>query len=264
MKGKLYILSTGPGGTHGITGDALNAINDSEIIVGYEPYLEEIKELIKDKTIIKAGMTEEIKRCNDAIDHTLSGKTVSLVSNGDVNVFGLASLAIELIDEQNYWEQIEIYSIPGVTSFFSAASKAGAPISQDFCAISLSDRLTPIEVIDKRIQHAVEGDFIIGVYNPKSSRRTEPYGIFLNRLKDHLDRPVLIASHLDRDDQQITFLTTQDLINLGTETDKVHMSSILIIGNSSTRWTKNNKMLTPRGYLDKYNLDGKKIKKNKD
>ena len=138
---KLYILSSGAGGTSYITTQAIDAINDSEVIVSYTKYAKELTELIKDKEVYTSGMTHEIDRCQQAINYAKDGKTTCIVSNGDVNVFGMATLIVELIDEQNLWDEIELISIPGVTSFLAAASRVGAPVSQDFAIISLSDRL---------------------------------------------------------------------------------------------------------------------------
>lgn len=261
MKGRLYILSTGPGATHFLTQEAKEAIEQSSIIIGYDRYIDDLSDILKGKETYTSTMTEEIKRCNLAIEKAKEGKVLSLISNGDINVFGLASLVIELIDEKNDWDNFDIISMPGVTSFFALASKAGAPISQDFCAISLSDRLTPIELISKRIEKAFEGDFVMGIYNPMSKRRKEPYSIFLNIMSRFPDRPVAIGSHLGRKEESIQFMNASELISKGIENEDINMSTLLLIANESSRWTKNKQILTPRGYLNKYDLDGK-IKKN--
>ncbi len=253
---KLYILSSGAGGTSFITTQAMDAINDSEVIVSYAKYAKELDELIKDKEVYTSGMTHEIQRCQQAIDSAKSGKTTAIISNGDVNVFGMATLIVELIDKQNLWDTIEIISIPGVTSFLAAASKVGAPISQDFAIISLSDRLTDINMIDKRVKNALDADFIIGIYNPKSKTRIKPYQNFLAALNDVDEKIVIIASNIGRDKEEITITNSTELIAQGIIHSKVSMSTLIIVCNSNTKLTSNGKVLTPRGYLTKYEMSG--------
>jgi len=133
---KLYILSSGAGGTNFMTTEALKALDECEVVVSYTKYAKELQELIQDKTLYTSGMTKEIQRANKAIEYAKNGQTTCIISNGDVNVFGMATLIIELIDRQELWDKIEVISIAGVTSFLAAASKAGAPISQDFAIVS--------------------------------------------------------------------------------------------------------------------------------
>ncbi len=259
---RLYIISSGIGGVDGLTLEAKRALEESEVIVSYKKYAKELKELIKDKELYTSGMTHEIERCNQAVEFAKGGKTTSIISNGDANVFGMATLVVEIIDEKELWEEIELISIAGVTSFLSASSKIGAPISQDFAVISLSDRLTDIDLIDKRVKLALEGDFIIGIYNPKSRKRRKPYQNFLKRVAEVEERMVVIAQDVGREEKErIKVTTTKELIKRGIENEDVGMNTLIIIGNSTTRLTKNGLVLTPRGYLNKYNLDGN-LKKN--
>ena len=253
---KLYILSSGAGGTQYITTQAIDALQECDVVVSYTKYAKEIKELIEDKELYTSGMTHEIQRCKKAIEFAKSGKTTCIISNGDVNVFGMATLVVELIDEQQLWNEIEVISIAGVTSFLATASRVGAPISQDFAIISLSDRLTDIDIIDKRIKNALDGDFVIGIYNPRSKTRTQPYINFLKRLEGFDERIVIIASNVGRDKEHITITTTTDLINQGLEHLDISMSTLIIVCNSNTVLTSNGKVLTPRGYLKKYDIDG--------
>jgi precorrin-3B C17-methyltransferase len=254
---KLTILSSGAGGTSFLTTQALLALKEAQVVVSYTKYAKELKEYIQDKELYTSGMTHEIQRCQMAIDYAKSGKNTCIISNGDVNVFGMATLIIELIDEQNLWDEIEVESIAGVTSFLAAASLVGAPISQDFAVISLSDRLTDIDLIQKRLNLALEGDFIIGIYNPKSKKRIQPYLNMLESLQEHPQRVAIIASNVGREKQKVTITNTKELVELGLDNPDVTMSTLIIIGNSTTRLTKNNMVLTPRGYLNKYSLDGK-------
>jgi precorrin-3B C17-methyltransferase len=253
---KLYIVSSGAGSDTYITTQAINAINDCEVVVSYTKYAKELQNLIQDKQLFTSGMTHEIQRANQAIQFAKDGKTTCIISNGDVNVFGMATLVIELIDEQNLWDEIEVISVPGVTSFLAAASRVGAPISQDFAIISLSDRLTDINMIDKRVKNSLDADFILGIYNPKSQKRIQPYLNFLDALKNTEQKIVIIASNVGREKEKITITTTDDLIKQGLDHENVSMSTLIIVCNSSTRLTKNGKILTPRGYLNKYNMSG--------
>ena len=257
---KLYIVSSGAGGIHYITPDAKKALDECEVVVSYTKYAKELKELLEGKEIYTSGMTHEIERCNQAIESAKSGKTTCIISNGDANVFGMATLIVELIDEKNLWDEIELISIPGVTSFLAAASKVGAPVSGDFAIISLSDRLTDINLIDKRVKYALECDFVIGIYNPKSKKRIQPYQNFLARLSEVDERIAIIAQNVGRDEKEdITITTTTELIAQDIAHEKVGMNTMIIICNSNTRLTKNGLVLTPRGYLNKYDTQGELI-----
>ncbi len=257
---KLYIVSSGAGGIHYITPDAKKALDECEVVVSYTKYAKELKELLEGKEIYTSGMTHEIERCNQAIESAKSGKTTCIISNGDANVFGMATLIVELIDEKNLWDEIELISIPGVTSFLAAASKVGAPVSGDFAIISLSDRLTDINLIDKRVKYALECDFVIGIYNPKSKKRIQPYQNFLARLSEVDERIAIIAQNIGRDEKEdITITTTTELIEQDIAHEKVRMNTMIIICNSNTRLTKNGLVLTPRGYLNKYDTQGELI-----
>ncbi len=254
---KLYIVSSGAGGTHYITPDARAALNECEVVVSYSKYARELEELIKGKELFTSGMTHEIERCTQAVEYALEGKTTCIISNGDANVFGMATLIVEIIDERNLWDEIELISLPGVTSFLAAASKVGAPVSQDFAIISLSDRLTDINLIDKRVKSALECDFVIGIYNPRSKKRIKPYQNFLSRLNEVEERIAIIARNVGRDEkEEITITTTTELIEKELEHEAVGMNTIIIVCNSNTRLTKNGLALTPRGYLNKYDMSG--------
>ena len=259
---RLYILSSGAGGVKYLTQEALDALKDSVAIVSYRKYAEELKDLIVGKKLHTSGMTQEIERCQDAINLTKEGNTTSIISNGDVNVFGMATLIVELIDEQNLWDKIELISIAGVTSFLATASRIGAPISQDFAIISLSDRLTDINMIDKRVKNSLDADFILGIYNPLSKTRIEPYKNFLKALKEVDKRVVIIASNVGRKNEEIRITDSYELVTNITQYikyAKITMSTLIIVGNSNTKLTKNGLVLTPRGYLNKYETDGKPI-----
>jgi len=254
--GKLTILSSGAGGTKYITVEAQQALEEAEVVVSYTKYAKELKNLIGDKELFTSGMTHEIERCQIAIDQAKAGKTTCIISNGDVNVFGMATLIVELIDEQNLWKEIELESIAGVTSFLATASRVGAPVSQDFAIISLSDRLTDIDLINKRIKLSLEADFVIGIYNPKSKKRIQPYLNFLARLSEVEERIVIIASNVGREKENITITTSTDLISQSLEHPEVTMSTLIMVCNTTSKLTKNGLVLTPRGYLNKYEMSG--------
>jgi precorrin-3B C17-methyltransferase len=257
MAKKLYILSSGAGGTKYMTTEALQALDECEVVVGYRNYVKELSELIGDKPVFMSGMTKEIARCQEAINYAKEGKTTCIISNGDVNVFGMATLVVELMDEQGLWDEIEVVSIAGVTSFLATACRIGAPISQDFAVISLSDKLTDIAIIDKRVRNSFDADMILGIYNPKSKKRTQPYQNFLQALSEGEERVAVIASHVGRSKEKITITTTTDLIAQDIAHPEITMSTLIIVGNSQTRYTSNGLLLTPRGYLNKYDMSGK-------
>ena len=257
MAKRLYILSSGAGGVEYLTQEAIKALNECETVVSYVKYAKELKEYIEGKELFTSGMTKEIQRCQEAIDSAKSGKTTAIISNGDVNVYGMATLIVELIEEQGLWDEIEVISIPGVTAMFAVASRVGAPISQDFAVISLSDRLTDIDLIDKRVRASLEADFVIGIYNPKSKTRIKPYENFLKALSEVDNRAVVIASNVGRGEKEkITITDSKELIDAGLEHPAVTMSTLILVGNSNTKFTSNGKLLTPRGYLNKYDMSG--------
>jgi len=256
MAKKLYILSSGAGGIEYMTTEALKALDECEVVVGYRNYVKELKELIGDKPVFMSGMTKEIQRCQEAINYAKEGKTTCIISNGDVNVFGMATLIVELVDKQNLWDEIEVVSIAGVTSVLATASRIGAPISQDFAVISLSDKLTDINIIDKRVRNSLDADMVLGIYNPKSKKRIVPYQNFLKALSEIDERIAIIASHVGRDKEKITITTTTDLIAQDINHPEITMSTLIIVGNSQTRLTSNGLVLTPRGYLNKYEMSG--------
>jgi len=248
MAKKLYILSSGAGGTDYMTIEALEALDECEAVVGYRNYVKELKELIGNKAVFMSGMTKEKARCQEAINYAKEGKTTCIISNGDVNVFGMATLVMELMEEEQLWDEVEVISVAGVTSFLATASRIGAPISQDFAIISLSNKLTDADVIDRRVKNCFDADMILGIYNPTSKKRILPYQNFLKVLGGGEERIVIIASHVGRDKEKITVTTTTDLIAQDIEHPEVTMSTLIIVGNSQTRLTTNGQVFTPRGY----------------
>ncbi len=255
--GKLTLVSTGAGGDRYLTQEAINTIREADLVVAYTKYAKDLPELVADKEVFTTPMTKEIERVQYAIDEAKKGRTVVLLSNGDANVYAMGSLVVELLDTLELWDTIEYSALPGISSVLALASEVGAPLSQDFCLISLSDRLTAAELIQKRIRFALEADFVISIYNPKSRSRLEPYAGMLEQLKTiDENRPVVIARDLGRKNQMIKIVTAKELVDAGVENEDVNMSTTLLIGNSTTKLTSDGRVLTPRGYLNKYELSG--------
>ncbi|MCG8570976.1 MAG: precorrin-3B C(17)-methyltransferase [Spirochaetes bacterium] len=239
---KIYIIGTGPGNRQHMTEKALTAIEKSEVIIGYETYLNLIAELITNKTVFSSKMRKEKERCQQAIDLALKGKAVSLISGGDPGIYGMAGILLELIKKEQYTIDVEI--IPGISAVNAAAAVLGAPLMHDFVCISLSDLLTDWQLIKKRIHCAAQGDFVIALYNPCSRKRINQIKEAQQILLKYKDKstPVGVVKNGMRD-QEESFLTSLDMF-LDYPID---MSTLIIIGNSHT-YIADNKMITPRGY----------------
>lgn len=235
---KLYVVGIGPGGRENMTFRAVEVIKSCDVIVGYTPYIEYLGNLVEEKQLFSTGMKGEIERCKAAIDMVREGKNTAIISTGDAGLYGMAGPILELVDD------IDVEIIPGVTAAFSAASELGSPIMHDYASISLSDLLTPWEVIEKRLNNAAEADFVITIYNPKSKGR-----------KNHLERaieliskyrnentPVGIVKNSGRPNTEVMITTLERL-----DFNLVDMLCVLIIGNSNT-YIKDDKIITPRGY----------------
>lgn len=235
--GKLYVIGIGPGSIENMTLRAKEAIDESDVIVGYTKYVDLIKPLIKDKEIFSTGMKGEGDRCKEAL-RLSKNKIVSIISTGDSGIYGMAGLILELKDD----EEVEI--IPGITASSSAASIIGAPIMHDNCNISLSDLMTPYELIKKRIKTAAEGDFVISLYNPKSKGRPHYLRESIDIIKNYRDKktPVAVVKHALREGQDVKLFTLDSF-----DDSKVDMMCIVIIGNSQS-YIKGEKFITPRGY----------------
>lgn len=235
--GKLYVIGIGPGSIENMTLRAKEAIEKSDIIVGYTKYVDLIKTLANGKEIFSTGMKGEEERCKEAL-RLSKDNIVSIISTGDAGIYGMAGLILELKDG----EDVEV--IPGITASSAAASVLGAPIMHDNCNISLSDLMTPYELIKKRIEMAAEGDFVISLYNPKSKGRPHYLRESLETIKKYRagNTPVAVVKHALRDGQDVK------LFNLDSFDDsQVDMMCIVIIGNSQS-YIKNGEFITPRGY----------------
>ena len=245
---KLYLVGTGPGSHNLITPEAIKALENSDIIMGYEKYIELIRPAIRNKSLESGPVTEELERAKKAIEYVLAGRTVSIVSSGDSGIYGMAGIAMELMAAHDY--DIDISIIPGITALNSAGSLLGVPFMNDFCSISLSDRLTPEEEIIKRVTAAADGDFVTALYNPVSSKRTELIKRTREIMMKYRDRntPVGIVRNAYRDGQEVHISTLDKFLDI-----KMDMFTIVIIGNSMT-YRYINYMITPRNYGNKYEL----------
>lgn len=237
---KLYVIGIGPGGEEHFTLKCVKALEECEVIVGYKPYLEYVKNYIGDKETFTSGMRGEIERCKAAISFAKSGKTTGIISTGDAGLYGMAGPIFELAEG----EGVEIEVVPGVTSAFSAASELGAPIMHDAAFISLSDLLTPWELILNRVELASKGDFVLAIYNPKSKERVEHLKEAVDIMMKYKsgDTPVGVVRNSGRPGTKIS-VSTLDSIDY----DEIDMKTLLIIGNKAS-YVEDGYMITPRGY----------------
>jgi precorrin-3B C17-methyltransferase len=242
MNGKIFVIGLGPGKNEFMSIKAIDAIKKSEIIVGYITYIKLIEDLIGGKKTVSSGMRKEVERCKEALNFAEKGKTVALVSSGDAGIYGMAGIMLEVIGENK--SDIEVEIIPGITSASSSAAVLGAPLMHDFAVISLSDLMTDWNVIRTRIDCAAKADFVIAIYNPKSSeRKTNIVDAREIILKYRLpETPVGIVKDCGRDNEKATVTTLENMLDYD-----IDMTTTLIVGNSNT-YVANGKIITPRGY----------------
>ena len=228
---------------------AMTAIEQADVIVGYKTYMDMIDPArLKGKETITTGMKGEIRRCKLAIEKASEGFNTAVVSGGDAGIYGMAGLVIELLAKQGLLNDIHVEVIPGIPALTAGAALLGAPLMHDFAVISLSDLMTPWETIKERIQSAAGADFVLVIYNPKSIKRDWQLGEALDLIMKHResDTPVGIVKNAAREEESVHITTLSAL-----DESLVDMLSILIVGNSVTR-VIGNKMVTPRGYMEKY------------
>ncbi|MDR3589138.1 MAG: precorrin-3B C(17)-methyltransferase [Negativicutes bacterium] len=224
---------------------ACEAITGAAVVVGYKVYLDLIRELLSDQKVIGTGMTQEIDRCQAAVEEALLGRTVAVVSSGDAGIYGMAGLVLELVMQYPPSVRPQVDIVPGISAISAAAAILGAPLMHDFAVISLSDLLTPWEVIENRIEAAAAGDFVVALYNPKSRRRISQ----IEKVREIMlqyrpsTTPVGIVHHASRPEEKMVL---SDLNSFTKE--HIDMFSLVIIGNSQT-YIADDRMITPRGYL---------------
>ena len=237
----LYRVGIGSGSPDGLTGEALNALKNCSLVVGYTVYCDLLRPLFPEKEYYSTGMRQEKERVVFALEQAACGLDVSLVCSGDAGVYGMASLAYELGEK---YVNVQICVIAGVTAALSGAALLGSPLTNDFAVISLSDLLTPWEVIVKRIEGAASGDLAIALYNPMSHRRTDNLRMACEIILKYRsnDTPCGIASNIGREGENCEILTLGELQNT-----VVDMFTTVFVGNSVTRII-GGKLVTPRGY----------------
>lgn len=261
----LTIIGMGPGKKEGMTIEAYHALKDCDCIVGYTVYVELVRGLFPDKEYYATPMTAEVERCRWAIGQAAGGRNVAMVCSGDSGVYGMAGLVCELMEEsgvrcgdgaadagagkdgkQGQETELELRILPGVTAACSGAAVLGAPLAHDFAVISLSDRLTPWEKIERRLQAAAMGDFVICLYNPASRTRPD----YLQKACDILlqsgymeeDRICGVVRNIGRDGQERQVMTLGKLREFPAD-----MFTTVYIGNQMTKQL-GGRMVTPRGY----------------
>lgn len=250
--GVLYIIGTGPGNPDQMTGQAISAIRDSEYVIGNDSYLAPLSHLLAGKKVIRSSMGKEVERAKEAVS-LAQDHLVAMVSGGDPGVYGMASIVLEVAEHADSKVRIEV--IPGVTAATAAASRLGSPLSGDFAVISLSDLLTPMEVIEERLTHAFAMGIPVVLYNPKSRGRPHNFARAMEiaaRYRDP-DTPLGLVRNALREGETIEITTLGEVAALD---DKVDMHSTVIVGGNESRiWMVDEgvrRIITPRGYHRKY------------
>ena len=241
--GKIIVAGIGPGSQEDITPAVLNAVRGADAIVGYKYYFQFIEQYVPEGAeCIDTGMKKERERAEQAFELAEQGKTVVVISSGDAGIYGMTPLVYEMKRERQ--SDIEIVSLPGISAFQKAASLLGAPIGHDMCIISLSDLMTPWEIIERRIKAAAMGDFVTAVYNPKSNGRYwQLYRLQELFLKQRsAETPVGYVRQAGREEQEIKVTTLAEF-----DPEDVDMFTVILIGNSQS-YINEGRIITPRGY----------------
>ncbi|MDD2990945.1 MAG: precorrin-3B C(17)-methyltransferase [Zoogloea sp.] len=252
-RGRIMLVGLGPGSHAHLTARAREAIAEADTVIGYVTYIRLVADLLEGKEVIKKSMTEELDRAIEAFERARQGRKVALISSGDAGVYGMAGPTFEVLFQAGWTpdSDIDVEIIPGASALNTCAALVGAPLTHDFCAISLSDLLTPWPVIARRLDAVAAADFVVALYNPKSGRRTrqivEAQRLFLRHR--HPDTPVAIVKSAYRPKQRVELTTLSRMI----EAD-IGMLSTVLIGNSNT-FIRHGLMVTPRGYANKYDVN---------
>ena len=244
---KLTVIGLGPGAGLDLTLRAREAIESSDLIVGYTTYIQLVRERYPEKEIVATPMTTEVERCRACRELALGGKTVSMVCSGDAGVYGMAGLVHQVCRD---FPELEIQVLPGVTAATAGAALLGAPLVHDFAAVSLSDALTPWETIARRLLLAAEGDFVLCLYNPASKKRPntlrQAAELLLRRRAP--DTPCGLARRIGREGEESWLCTLGELGEQSAD-----MFTTVFVGNSQTQ-VVNGRLVTPRGYEGKGTL----------
>lgn len=237
----LYVVGLGPGGSRWMTWEARAALEQAEVLCGYTVYLDLIRGEFPDKEYFSTPMTQEIERCRAALERARSGRTTALVCSGDAGVYGMAGPVLELAPQ---FPEVEIQVVPGVTSALAGAAVLGAPLMHDFAVLSLSDLLTPWEVIRRRLELAAQGDFVLCLYNPSSRRRRDHLRMACDIVLAHRGPETVCGwvRNAGRAQEEHQVLTLGEL-----QEAQVDMFTTVFIGSAATRRI-GDRMVTPRGY----------------
>ena len=237
----LYVVGLGPGGSRWMTWEARAALEQAEVLCGYTVYLDLIRGEVPDKEYFSTPMTQEIERCRAALERARSGRTTALVCSGDAGVYGMAGPVLELAP---HFPEVEIQVVPGVTAALAGAAVLGAPLMHDFAVLSLSDLLTPWEVIRRRLELAAQGDFVLCLYNPSSRRRRDHLRMACDIVLAHRGPETVCGwvRNAGRAQEEHQVLTLGELREA-----QVDMFTTVFIGSAATRRI-GDRMVTPRGY----------------
>lgn len=260
LRGRILLIGFGPGADEHLTFRARDAIAESEVVIGYNTYIKLIEDLLEGKEVHRKGMSEELDRVHLAYDLARQGRVVALVSSGDAGVYGMAGPTFEVLVERG-WKgdedpEVVVEVVPGVTAVNAVASLVGAPLTHDFCTISLSDLLTPWPVIERRLRAAAEGDFVVALYNPQSKRRDWQLGAARDILLAHRapDTPVALVKSAYRERQNVVLTELSAMCE-----HEVGMLTTILVGNTNTTLAAG-RMITPRGYRNKYDLNTTEVR----
>lgn len=253
-KGKIIVAGIGPGSKEDITPAVLDAVKQSDVIVGYKYYFQFITDFVKPGAqCVDTGMKKERQRAEEAFRYAEEGNAVCVISSGDSGIYGMAPLIYEMKKEKN--SDIEVEVLPGISAFQKAAAILGAPIGHDFCIISMSDLMTPWDRIEKRIKAAAMGDFVTAIYNPKSNGRYwQLYRLVELFLEERSpETPIGYVRQAGREDQEVKVTTLGEF-----DPEDVDMFTIVLIGNSQSYRFGEDKIITPRGYYREDEVEGAK------
>lgn len=241
---KVFVVGLGPGGGAYMTAQARAALEQAQVLCGYVVYIDLIRDMFPEKETYTTPMRQEIDRCRWALDTAAGGKIVAMVCSGDAGVYGMAGLMLQLSEE---YEDMEIEVVPGVTAALSGGAVLGAPLGHDFCVISLSDLLTPWEVIANRLECAAKGNFALCLYNPSSKKRVDYLQRACDILLQHKSPNTQCGwvRNIGREGQEHKVLTLEQL-----RTACVDMFTTVFVGSSSTV-VCGDRLVTPRGYEGK-------------
>ena len=248
--GKIHLVGLGPGDAQYLAPAASQALAESDVIVGFRAYIQQIEGLTAGKDVVSMELGQELERAEAAVDSAYAGNTVAVVSSGDAGIYGMSGPVFRVLTDCGWDGQTPmVETVPGVSAMQAAAAVLGSPLMQDFCAISLSDLLTPWAKIRGRLEAAGQGDFVVALYNPRSQRRQTQLLEAREILLKHRpgDTPVGIVGDAFRPGQRVKITSLQELEK---DAESVDMVTIVVIGNSTT-YLHSGKVITPRGYEEK-------------